>query len=76
MPVILGNKKFYNTQEACRSAGTNRDTLLRWIRKNKFTDVKLRDRNGWRLFSNDDLIRLKKKVNRIIDTNTITEKAP
>jgi excisionase family DNA binding protein len=74
MPVILDNKKFYKTQEACRLAGTNRDTLLRWIRENKFTDVKLRDRNGWRLFTDDDLTRLKKKVNRITDTGIIWRK--
>ena len=50
MPVILNGQTFYNTTEACRLAGTNRDSFLRWVRERKFTDVEHRDRNGekWR----------------------------
>jgi hypothetical protein len=62
----LDGKTFYNTAEACRLAGTNRDTFLRWVREKRFADVEHRDRNGWRLFTGDDLIRLKEKVNRIV----------
>jgi len=51
--------------EACAMAGTNRNTLLRWIREGRFTDVKIRDRNGWRLFDKDDIDSLKQKVNKI-----------
>ena len=46
-------------------AGTNRNTLLRWIRERRFIDVKIRDRNGWRLFAEDDIERLKVEVNKI-----------
>jgi|WetSurMetagenome_2_1015567.scaffolds.fasta_scaffold1751933_2 excisionase family DNA binding protein len=66
MTIVLDGQKFYTTAEVCKLAGTNRDTLLRWIREKKFNDVKYRDRNGWRLFTESDLERLKKKVNRII----------
>jgi hypothetical protein len=65
MPLIFDNQTFYNTQEACRLAGTNRFTFLRWVKLNKFNDVECRDRNGWRLFSEDDLQRLKEHVNHI-----------
>ncbi len=65
MPVILNGRTFYNTAEACRLAGTNRDSFLRWVREKKFTDVEHRDRNGWRLFTEDDLSRLKSRVNHI-----------
>ena len=51
--------------EACELAGTNRNTLLRWIREGRFADVKTRDRNGWRLFSAKDIERLKIEVNKI-----------
>jgi DNA-binding transcriptional MerR regulator len=51
--------------EACAMAGTNRNTLLRWIREGRFIDVKTRDRNGWRLFDADDIERLKYEVNKI-----------
>jgi predicted site-specific integrase-resolvase len=46
-------------------AGTSRNTLLRWIREGRFVDVKFRDRNGWRLFAEDDIERLKVEVNKI-----------
>jgi predicted site-specific integrase-resolvase len=51
--------------EACVMAGTNRNTLLRWIREGRYADVKTRDRNGWRLFSEDDIERLKSQLNKI-----------
>lgn len=65
MSLELEGQTYYNTREACRLAGTNRDTFLRWVRQGKFTDVGHRDRNGWRLFTDDDLLRLKARVNRI-----------
>jgi predicted site-specific integrase-resolvase len=51
--------------EACAMAGTNRNTLLRWIREGRFPDVKIRDRNGWRLFGERDVERLKREVNKL-----------
>jgi hypothetical protein len=69
MSVKLDGQTFYNTQEACKLAGTNRYTFLRWVRQNKFTDVEHRDRNGWRLFTQDDLQRLKSHVNHIEKIN-------
>jgi len=51
--------------EACAIAGTNRNTLLSWIREGRFADVKTRDRNGWRLFGEDDIERLKIEVNKL-----------
>jgi len=51
--------------EACAMAGTNRNTLLRWIREGRFPDVKIRDRNGWRLFGERDVERLKKEVTKL-----------
>ncbi len=65
MPLNLDDRTFYNTREACKLAGTNRHTFLRWVRQKKFTDVEHRDRNGWRLFTEDDIERLKAHVNHI-----------
>jgi hypothetical protein len=65
MPFKLDGKTFYNTVEACKPAGTNRHTFLRWVRQRKFTDVKHRDRNGWRLFTCNDLRRLRARVNHV-----------
>jgi predicted site-specific integrase-resolvase len=57
--------------EACTIAGTNRNTLLRWIREGRFVDVKIRDINGWRLFSDDDIARLKIEINKIKQVEAI-----
>ena len=65
MPLKLDGQIFYNTHEACKLAGTNRFTFLRWVRQKRYPDVGHRDRNGWRLFTEDDIQRLKIEVNRI-----------
>jgi len=46
-------------------AGISKNTFLRWVREGVFADVELRDRRGWRLFSNDDLDKLKAEVHKI-----------
>jgi excisionase family DNA binding protein len=66
MPVVLNEEIFYTTSEACKLAGTNRDTFLRWVREGAFRDVDHRDRNGWRLFTAGDLARLKSRVNLVV----------
>ena len=65
MPISINNHTYYMIAEACELAGTNRNTLLRWIHEGRFIDVYTRDRNGWRLFSGDDIERLKTEVNKI-----------
>jgi len=54
-------------------AGISKNTFLRWVREGMFTDVELRDRRGWRLFSNDDLDRLKAEVHKV-HKNQIAQK--
>jgi excisionase family DNA binding protein len=65
MPVRINGQTYYRTAEACRIVGINKNTFLRWVREGMFADVELRDRRGWRLFSNDDLDRLKAEVHKI-----------
>ena len=69
MPVKLQGITFYTTSEACLLAGTNRNTFLRWVRERRFPDVANRDRNGWRLFVESDISRLKQCVNLIQKTD-------
>ena len=71
MPFKLDGRTFYSTSEACRLAGASRDTFLRWVRERKFADVEYRDRNGWRLFTDEDVRRLRARVNHIQTINTI-----
>jgi predicted site-specific integrase-resolvase len=71
MPVRINGREFYRTAEACRMVGTSKNTFLRWVRDGIFTDVELRDRRGWRLFSDSDLSRLKTEVNRVAKTTSV-----
>jgi predicted site-specific integrase-resolvase len=68
MPVTLGGRTYYQTAEACKIAGTSRNTFLRWVRQGSFADVRQRDRHGWRLFTEDELHRLVFEVNRVTKT--------
>jgi len=74
MTVTINQKTYYTTAEACKMAGTNRNTLLRWIREGRFSDVRNRDRNGWRLFTADDIRRLKSEVHIIKQINDFSKK--
>ena len=65
MPIKLNGQKYYRTAEACAMAGISRNTFLRWVREGTFADVETRDRKGWRLFTEDDLNKLRAEVNRI-----------
>lgn len=65
MPVALNGQNYYRTAEVCRIVGMSKNTFLRWVRDGSFVDVEYRDRRGWRLFTEDDLNRLKVEVNRV-----------
>jgi DNA-binding transcriptional MerR regulator len=65
MSLYIDGSMLYTTAQACRLAGTNRHTFLRWVREGKFADVAHRDRNGWRLFTQADIARLKARVNHL-----------
>jgi DNA-binding transcriptional MerR regulator len=65
MPVYIKDRKFYKTAEACKKAGVSRATLFRWLKNQTFKDVANKDRRGWRLFTENDIQRLKKEADRI-----------
>ena len=52
MAQVLGNKVYYTAGEVAKKAGVHRLTLLRWIREGRLADA-ARDRNGWRIFSEE-----------------------
>jgi len=54
----LPDTRTYTTQEAAVEAGISKSTLLRWIREQRIKDVR-RDRNNWRVFSEQDVRRIK-----------------
>ncbi len=68
MPVIVNGQTYYRTAEVCRIVGISKTTLFRWLKKGIFREVEHRDRRGWRLFTEDEVGRLKVEANRINET--------
>jgi len=65
MPVKINGRIYYRTAEVCQIVGIGKSTLFRWIRQNIVKDAECRDRKGWRLFAEDELISLKSETNKI-----------
>jgi transposase-like protein len=69
MPVSINGQTYYRTVEVCRTVGISRTTLFRWLKGGIFSEAGHRDRRGWRLFTKDEMDRLKEEVNHINETN-------
>ena len=59
MPIKIDGATYYRTAEAAWKAGVSKSTLLCWINRGIIKDTSCRDRRGWRLFSEDDIKRIK-----------------
>jgi len=69
MPVILNGQTYYRTAEVYRKVGISRATLLRWLKKGVLGETGYRDGKGWRLFTPQDIERLRAEVNRVNQTS-------
>jgi predicted site-specific integrase-resolvase len=74
MPVSLNSVVYYRVAEACAKAGISRNTFTRWVRDGKFDDVMHRDRNGWRLFAEDDICRLRAMANQVLEHSLVQKR--
>ncbi len=64
MPREINNKTYYLSSEACEIANISRGTLFRWIRENIIPEVEIKDRNGWRLFSEAEVNKVKAEAQK------------
>ena len=65
MPLASGGAQYYRTSEAGRLVGISRSTLLRWLSQGRVSVSERRDRNGWRVFTSQDLDVLKSAAEHI-----------
>ena len=65
MAVKVNGQTYYRTAEVCRMVGISRTTLFRWLKEDTFKEAQYRDRRGWRLFTEDEINRLKAEANHI-----------
>ncbi len=66
MPIEINGQRYYRTSEVCTEVGISRATLFRWIREGILKKSR-RDRRGWRLFTEDELKKLKAEINQVIE---------
>ncbi len=59
MPKEIAGKTYYQLTEACNMAGISRSTLLRWIDNGIIKDAARKDRNSWRLFTEEEIEAIK-----------------
>lgn len=55
MPLSIDGKTVYRIGEALEQAGVSRATYFRWIREGRLSDVRYRDRNGRRVFTDEEV---------------------
>ena len=51
--------QYYTTTQVAKEVGVTRQTLLRWFKEKKIKEVPRTERN-WRLFTREDIERIKK----------------
>ena len=64
MAQRIKGKTYYRTSEACKLAGVSKATFFRWIKEGILEDVGRKDRNGWRLFTQKDINKIKSEATR------------
>ena len=55
----------YLMKQALEKAGVSESTFYRWIRSGRVADVKIRNRANWRIFTEEDIARLRQESSRI-----------
>ena len=73
MTIRINGQTYYRTSEACQRAGISRATLFRWLKAGIIDDMVRRDRKGWRLFTQDDINRIRSEATRVSRGGTLLE---
>ena len=64
MPMEVDGQMYYRTSEACKKAGISRATLFRWL-KAGILEKHHKDRRGWRVFTEEDLNKIRAEARKI-----------
>ena len=64
MPMEIDGKMYYKTSQACKKTGVSRATLFRWL-KAGILEKHYKDRRGWRIFTEEDLNKIRAEAQRV-----------
>ena len=65
MPVKFGGTVYYRTTEACQRIGISRATFHRWLKEGTIEGPSAKDRNGWRLFTTQEVAQIRAEAKRV-----------
>jgi predicted site-specific integrase-resolvase len=65
MPIVVNGQTYYRTADVCRMVGISRNTLFRWLKEGRVSDVEYRDCRGWRLFTATQVEAIRTKTNHV-----------
>ena len=64
MPREVNGKSYWSALEVCQEAAISRPTLHRWLKRGILSTL-YRDRKGWRMFTEEDLKKIRLEANKI-----------
>ena len=64
MSMEIDGQMYYRVSEACKKTGVSRATLFRWL-KAGILEKYCKDRRGWRIFTEEDLSKIRAEAQRI-----------
>lgn len=71
MPLVIQGRKLYRIGEALASASLSRATFFRWLKQGRFKDTQFKDRNGRRVFTEEELSDLRREAQRLVEAPQI-----
>ena len=73
MPIAINGQIYFRTAEVCQLVGISKSTLFRCLRQGIFSEAERRDRKGWRLFTEEDIERIKEVAYAIVELSSERE---
>ena len=64
MPREVNGKSYWLASEVCQEVAISKPTLYRWLKCGILTKLH-RDRKGWRMFTEEDLRKIRLEANKI-----------
>lgn len=69
MVMSLNGRVIIPIGDALRQVGISRATYFRWIKQGRILDAEYRDRNGHRILTVEEIDRLKRYANQIVESS-------
>ena len=69
VPTIVKDRTVFSIGEALAKVRVSRSTYFRWVRTGRIPDTQFKDRNGYRVFTREELELLDSLANQLRDSS-------